>query len=169
MKKRDLKLDSAADRDRQERGGRDSRGSMRRGRQTLGTCFWDELRFDSLFFWAFGANVKKEKKKKKKRKRNRKKEKKKRRFCCHHCQSAVISKCLMAVAQAVLPSFSSFSNLAHSSDNMKVSVRFTADFCLLIRDRNHTRFKLCNCCVTWRGSPYLRISWEWCNPLLCEI
>ena len=50
MKKRDLKLDSAADRDRQERGGRDSRGGMRRGRQTLGTCFWDELRFDSLFF-----------------------------------------------------------------------------------------------------------------------
>lgn len=39
MKKRDLKFDLAADRDRQERGGRDSRGGMRRGRQTLGTCF----------------------------------------------------------------------------------------------------------------------------------
>lgn len=165
MKKRDLKFDLAADRDRQERGGRDSRGGMRRGRQTLGTCFcglfsaeWTLTGMSRGLTLSFSDHlVLMWKRKKEKEKRKQKKRKKETSLLSRHCQSAVISKRLMAVAQAVLPSFSSFSNLAHPSDNMKVSVRLTAVFCLLNRDRSHAWFELCNCCVTWRCSLYLRI------------
>lgn len=133
----------AADSYRQDRGGRDSRGGIEEKETALRTCFcgllalwvdcnWDEWSGELDFLIAEVEmvmwKVKREKNQKPKKKKSNKRETSLLLLPLLFC---VISKCLMAVTQAVLPSFSSFSSLAHTGDNMKVSIRF-ASICLIL-------------------------------------